>query len=143
MNVKEKRNIIKTFGLLKYSYSPYSNFRVACSIILKDNTYIGGVNVENKSYGLTICAERNAMTSLISQKYDYKNIVSQEKISEEMIKYTDKIFYNNGIYDKLYIRREKKYFYFAFFLNTLIRYHQDRVETYLFQICSILIHCDW
>lgn len=69
-----KRNIIKTFGLLKYSYSPYSNFRVACSIILKDNTYIGGVNVENKSYGLTICAERNAMTSLISQKYDYKNI---------------------------------------------------------------------
>lgn len=35
-------------------------------------------------------------------EYDYKNIVSQEKISEEMIKYTDKIFYNNGIYDKLY-----------------------------------------
>jgi len=61
------KNIIKTFNLLKNSYSPYSKFRVACSIIMKDNTFIKGVNVENKSYGLTICAERNAMTSLISQ----------------------------------------------------------------------------
>ena len=58
-----EKNIIKTFNLLK---NPYSKFRVACSIIMKDNTFIKGVNVENKSYGLTICAERNAMTSLIS-----------------------------------------------------------------------------
>lgn len=35
-------------------------------------------------------------------EYDYKNIISQEKINERMVKYTDKIFYNNGIYDKLY-----------------------------------------
>lgn len=35
-------------------------------------------------------------------EYDYKNIVSREKINEQMVKYTDKIFYNNGIYDKLY-----------------------------------------
>ena len=41
---------------------------------MKDNTFIKGVNVENKSYGLTICAERNAMTSLISQGYNYKDI---------------------------------------------------------------------
>lgn len=68
------KNIIKTFNLLKNSYSPYSKFRVACSIIMKDNTFIKGVNVENKSYGLTICAERNAMTSLISQGYNYKDI---------------------------------------------------------------------
>ena len=35
-------------------------------------------------------------------EYDYKNIISQEKIDQQMVKYTDKIFYNNGIYDKLY-----------------------------------------
>ena len=35
------KNIIKTFNLLKNSYS---NFKVACSIIMKDNTFIKGVN---------------------------------------------------------------------------------------------------
>ena len=44
------KNIIKTFNLLKNSYSPYSKFRVACSIIMKDNTFIKGVNVEKYMY---------------------------------------------------------------------------------------------
>lgn len=35
-------------------------------------------------------------------QYNYENIISQQKINEQMVKYTDKIFYNNGIYDKLY-----------------------------------------
>ena len=67
-------NINKTFELLKNSYSPYSKFRVACSIITKNNCFFGGVNIENSSYGLTICAEKSAMSSYISNGQDLNNI---------------------------------------------------------------------
>ncbi|MGL4588812.1 MAG: cytidine deaminase [Mycoplasmatales bacterium] len=48
------------------SYSPYSNFPVGCAILLKNGKVVLGTNVENASFGNTICAEKNAMTSLIS-----------------------------------------------------------------------------
>ena len=46
--------------LLKNSYSPYSGFRVAAICLMKDGKSFGGVNIENASYGATICAERVA-----------------------------------------------------------------------------------
>lgn len=47
------------------SYSPYSNFAVgACILYETGNNYVG-CNVENASYGLTICAERNAISNAI------------------------------------------------------------------------------
>ena len=52
---------------LKNSYSPYSKFAVSCVILLKDGKIINGVNVENASFGGTICAERSAIVNLISQ----------------------------------------------------------------------------
>ncbi len=55
--------------LLKNSYSPYSSFRVAAICIMKDGKCFGGVNVENASYGATICAERVAITSAIANGY--------------------------------------------------------------------------
>lgn len=55
--------------LLKNSYSPYSGFRVAAICIMKDGKSFGGVNVENASYGATICAERVAITSAIASGY--------------------------------------------------------------------------
>ena len=56
--------------LLNNSYAKYSNFRVACVCIMKDGLEFDGVNVENASYGATICAERNAITTAIA--YGYK-----------------------------------------------------------------------
>lgn len=43
------------------SYSPYSRFRVGACILTDDGTLFSGCNVENSSYGLAICAERNAV----------------------------------------------------------------------------------
>ena len=55
--------------LLDNAYAPYSNFKVACIIKTKDNQEFIGVNVENASYGATICAERSAILSAISHGY--------------------------------------------------------------------------
>lgn len=48
------------------AYAPYSNFAVGAAVQSIDGTIIGGCNVENSSFGLTICAERNAVTSAIA-----------------------------------------------------------------------------
>lgn len=63
--------------LLKNSYSPYSNFKVAAIIVMKDGKEFNGVNVENASYGAAICAERSAIVSAISAGYkreDFKEL---------------------------------------------------------------------
>ncbi len=53
---------------LANAYSPYSGLKVACAIQLRGHdSPVMGVNVENASYGGTICAERSAMVSAISQ----------------------------------------------------------------------------
>ena len=59
----------KLLSLLENSYSPYSNFRVASIAVMKDGREFGGVNVENVSYGASICAERSAILSAISAGY--------------------------------------------------------------------------
>ena len=48
------------------SYSPYSKFAVGCCIQTTDGQFFTGCNVENISFGLTICAERAAVFNAIS-----------------------------------------------------------------------------
>ena len=73
--------------LLRNSYSPYSHFAVSAIVVMKDGTEFCGVNVENASYGATICAERSAIVSAISAGYgkdDFRSInimASSDKIS--------------------------------------------------------------
>jgi homotetrameric cytidine deaminase len=49
------------------SYSPYSEFRVGAALRLANGETVTGTNVENVSYGLTICAERAAVARAVSQ----------------------------------------------------------------------------
>ena len=52
--------------LLDNSYAPYSEMHFACIVETKDGNFYEGANVENASYGATICAERNAINNAIS-----------------------------------------------------------------------------
>ena len=49
------------------SYSPYSQFRVGAALQLTGGEIVTGTNVENVSYGLTICAERAALVRAVSE----------------------------------------------------------------------------
>ena len=47
--------------------APYSNFKVGAALETADGTIVTGCNIENASYGLTICAERVAMFKALSE----------------------------------------------------------------------------
>ena len=49
------------------SYSPYSGFKVGAALQLANGEIVTGTNVENVSYGLTICAERAAVVQAVSR----------------------------------------------------------------------------
>ena len=48
------------------AYAPYSRFQVGAALLTAQGKIITGCNVENASYGLSICAERNALTSMVT-----------------------------------------------------------------------------
>jgi len=50
----------------KQAYAPYSKFKVGAAILTSSGKVISGCNVENASYGLCMCAERNAINSMVA-----------------------------------------------------------------------------
>ncbi|KAL4623771.1 cytidine deaminase [Arapaima gigas] len=68
------------------AYCPYSNFRVGAALLTEDGTVFLGCNVENACYNLGICAERNAVSTAVSQgQKRFKAIAITSDLKKQVI----------------------------------------------------------
>ena len=67
MNDTPRRLIDAAIAVARRAYAPYSNFHVGAALLTADGEIVVGCNVENASYGLTICAERNAIFNAVAR----------------------------------------------------------------------------
>lgn len=66
MSIDWEALILAASSVRGHAYAPYSGYRVGAAILATDGHIYTGVNVENVSFGLTVCAERTALGSMIS-----------------------------------------------------------------------------
>ena len=62
----DKTLAAKAKAAMEGSYAPYSNFHVGAALLSEDGEIFQGANVENISLGLSVCAERNAVTTAVN-----------------------------------------------------------------------------
>lgn len=65
--MNEKELVLSAINAKKNSYSPYSSFPVGAALLCSDGEIITGANIENVSFGLTVCAERTAFFKAVSE----------------------------------------------------------------------------
>jgi len=75
----------KARAAMKSAYAPYSNFHVGAAILLKDGRIFTGCNVENASFGLTICAERNAIFAAVAASRKKPEIAAVTVVNQRQV----------------------------------------------------------
>lgn len=63
---QQEKMLVAARAAFKNAHAPYSNFRVGSAILTERGVLYSGCNVENASYGLTCCAERNAIFAAVT-----------------------------------------------------------------------------
>jgi len=75
--------IARARAAMKLAYSPYSGVKIGAAVLTKDRRIFAGCNVENASYGLSCCAERNAIFKAVSEGCRELVAIAVVGVSEE------------------------------------------------------------
>jgi cytidine deaminase len=67
--VTDEDLLARADAIAERAYAPYSHFLVGCAVLTRDGRVIVGVNVENAAYPLGVCAERNALSTAVTEGY--------------------------------------------------------------------------
>ena len=76
MEINEKLLLEKAVEARKLSYSPYSHFAVGAAVLTKDGKIFLGANIENSSYPLCMCGERNALYNAYMNGYRKDDLIA-------------------------------------------------------------------
>ena len=80
---EQDQELVDAAGKARQSaYAPYSGFPVGAAVRLKDGRVFTGVNVENSSYGLTVCAERNSIAAAVCSGAKAGDVIAWAVVAE-------------------------------------------------------------
>lgn len=126
---------------MKRAHCPYSKFPVGAALLTESGEIVLGCNVENASYGGTICAERSAIVSAVSQGHrKFRAIAIVTELSEPaspcglcrqfLVEFGDfKVIVGTALNSKLLITSTRDLLPFAFTPDSLETFQQEKTSS--------------